>query len=474
MHGFRRTQQEVVTVVKICDHTLRKRSACSARSLGLLSLPYGHKARICHCHHGVACTRLRDFGDTRSAQLTPEEFETIELEQVTTRLISSSSLTRSPSTRARLVHFMRPQAENPPAFKRLQRLEAMRRQQEAHCMRIRMIEVTTRGALREYLRWATRMSVCVCMCAAPFSSPPLCRCRCFAPQDDDTVPDSLEALDDQLDGTTATMRRERLARRHAKDVTTPAAPSTSPPIPSPATGGIAPATTEVTPPLSLPTRPDAENGACGAPRPGFRILLDDDGDDSGDRGNGDRERHNISQTRRPSRAVQMGSQRAGQKRALPAAVVDDDGDGDDSPEMADASKRGGDSSGDEAEDAKIAHEREARAASGMLRLGALGAPSPATSPSRAAASPPAEPAPQAPPPAAKLEAGAPEVPPTAKREAGAPAAVGTPVGDMGDAELAAFAERVGTSGLGALGMPADDEEAPRTAVESASAPSITW
>lgn len=49
MHGFRRTERQVVQVVRICEATLRK--------------------------------RLEEFGDTPSSQLTPEEFEGIWLEQ---------------------------------------------------------------------------------------------------------------------------------------------------------------------------------------------------------------------------------------------------------------------------------------------------------------------------------------------------------------------------------------------------------
>jgi transcription factor IIIB 90 kDa subunit len=49
LHGFRRTQKEIVQVVKICDVTLRK--------------------------------RLREFSETPSAKLTPLEFNSIDLEE---------------------------------------------------------------------------------------------------------------------------------------------------------------------------------------------------------------------------------------------------------------------------------------------------------------------------------------------------------------------------------------------------------
>ncbi len=49
LHGFRRSQKEIIYVVKIGDITLRK--------------------------------RLLEFEETPSSQLTPEEFETIDLEE---------------------------------------------------------------------------------------------------------------------------------------------------------------------------------------------------------------------------------------------------------------------------------------------------------------------------------------------------------------------------------------------------------
>ena len=49
LHGFRRSQKEIIHVVKIGDITLRK--------------------------------RLLEFEDTPSSQLTPQEFETIDLEE---------------------------------------------------------------------------------------------------------------------------------------------------------------------------------------------------------------------------------------------------------------------------------------------------------------------------------------------------------------------------------------------------------
>jgi hypothetical protein len=49
MHGFRRTQKEIIQVVRICDVTLRK--------------------------------RLYEFEETPTSELTPREFETIDLDE---------------------------------------------------------------------------------------------------------------------------------------------------------------------------------------------------------------------------------------------------------------------------------------------------------------------------------------------------------------------------------------------------------
>ena len=50
LHGFKRTQKEIIQVVKICDVTLRK--------------------------------RLNEFEDTEASDMTPEEFEKCEMKSL--------------------------------------------------------------------------------------------------------------------------------------------------------------------------------------------------------------------------------------------------------------------------------------------------------------------------------------------------------------------------------------------------------
>src|SRR4051812_29008767 len=50
IHGFKRTQKEIINIVKICDMTLRK--------------------------------RLNEFSNTQSSQLTLEEFEKMDVEMI--------------------------------------------------------------------------------------------------------------------------------------------------------------------------------------------------------------------------------------------------------------------------------------------------------------------------------------------------------------------------------------------------------
>ena len=68
MHGFKRTQKDIISVTRICDQTLRN--------------------------------RLSEFSQTPTALLTPEEFETIDL----------------------------PEECDPPSFTRNRMLEAKNRQ----------------------------------------------------------------------------------------------------------------------------------------------------------------------------------------------------------------------------------------------------------------------------------------------------------------------------------------------------------
>ena len=77
LHGFRRTQREIIQVVKVCDMTLRKRYGPRSQ-LWIVVAPGAAHADADGSIHGH---RLLEFEDTPSGKLTPQEFETIDLEE---------------------------------------------------------------------------------------------------------------------------------------------------------------------------------------------------------------------------------------------------------------------------------------------------------------------------------------------------------------------------------------------------------
>lgn len=73
MHDFRRTVKEIVSVVKVCENTLRKRCVDVFTAADLPCVKPDSNF--------LSCVRLVEFGDTPTSQLTIEEFMKVDLDQ---------------------------------------------------------------------------------------------------------------------------------------------------------------------------------------------------------------------------------------------------------------------------------------------------------------------------------------------------------------------------------------------------------